>query len=304
MQGEADQVCLIELPRNFRTSDILAFHGRDPLSLAERVSADTLQKGLAWQGRAACLTLRFHSRHVEAELAIDGAAVQHDAAALAAMVRRMLGLTQRIDDFERSYRMHPQLGPRPGLRVPLSSTPFEALTWAVVGQQISVIAAVALRRRLIQAAGLVHSSGLACYPDARRLACLSEAELRQAGLSRTKAQTLSVLSRLVQEERLPLETWTETLPVDEIRAQLLRVRGVGPWTVNYALLRGFGWLDGSLHGDAAVRRGLQTLLGETEIVTEEYAQRWLAGFSPWRALIAAHLWAMRSSDGDSGVPSG
>jgi len=308
MQGNADHVCLIELPWSFRTRDILAFHGRDPLSLAERVSVDTLQKGLAWQGRAACLTLRFHLRHVEAELAIDGTPVQHEAAALAAMVRRMLGLTQRIDDFEQSYRMHPQLGPligrRPGLRVPLSPTPFEALTGAVVGQQINVIAAVALRRRLIQAAGLVHSSGLACYPDARRLVCLSEAELRQAGLSRTKAQTLSALSRLVQEELLPLATWTETLPVEEIRAQLLNVRGVGPWTVNYALLRGYGWLDGSLHGDAAVRRGLQTLLGETEIVTEEYAQRWLAGFSPWRALIAAHLWAMRPSDGDSGMPSG
>ncbi|MEK7323601.1 MAG: AlkA N-terminal domain-containing protein [Pseudomonadota bacterium] len=308
MREDVGQVCLIELPRDFRAGDVLAFHGRDPLLLAERVSADMLQKGLAWRGRAACLMLRFQPRHVEAELAIDGAAGHRDTVALTSMVRRMLGLTQRVDDFEQTYRTHPQLGPliarRPGLRVPLSPTPFEALTWAIIGQQISVTAAVALRRRLIQAAGLVHSSGLACYPDARRLAGLSEAELRQTGLSGTKARTLSALSRLVQEELLPLEAWTETLPVDDIRARLLGVRGIGPWTVNYALLRGFGWLDGSLHGDAAVRRGLQTLLGETVIVTVDYAERWLAEFSPWRALIAAHLWAMRPSDDDSSVSPG
>lgn len=34
-----------------------------------------------------------------------------------------------------------------------------------------------------------------------------------------------------------------TLPVEEIREQLMAIRGISPWTVNYALLRGFDWLD-------------------------------------------------------------
>jgi DNA-3-methyladenine glycosylase II len=54
---------------------------------------------------------------------------------------------------------------------------------------------------------------------------------------------------------------------------------------------GFGWLDGSLHGDVAVRRGLQSLLSSSEKITEDSAKRWLAAFSPWQALVAAHLWA-------------
>jgi DNA-3-methyladenine glycosylase II len=60
----------------------------------------------------------------------------------------MLGLTQRIEDFERTYRQHPHLGSliarHPGQRVPLSVPPFEALTWAINGQQISVSAAIML----------------------------------------------------------------------------------------------------------------------------------------------------------------
>ena len=87
----------------------------------------------------------------------------------------------------------------------------------------------------------------------------------------------------------------ETLPVDVIREKLEAVRGIGPWTVNYGLLRGFGWRDGSLHGDAAVRRGLQTLLGTQDKISEESARVWLAQFSPWRALVGAHLWSVRTA---------
>ena len=293
--------CSVELSYDFRERDILAFHNRDGLAIAEQVDGRTLRKGLAWYGQAACLTIRFRDRCVDAELAIDGPTTEGGSESLKFMVQRMLGLTQRIEDFEQTYRGHPQLGPliarQQGLRVPLSATPFEALTWAVTGQQISVKAAISLRRKLILVADLKHSGGLSCYPDARQIAGLTALDLHQAGFSQTKAQTLMTLSRMVQENRLPLDSWmTDTPPVDEIYEQLLRIRGIGPWTINYALLRGFGWLDGSLHGDAAVRRGLQLLLGFSEKVTEDQAKEWFAAFSPWRALIAAHLWALQSPD--------
>lgn len=292
--------CVVKLPSDFRTNDILSFHRRDPLMAAERVDANTLQKGLTWRGYTACLTIRFNSGYADAELAIDGPSNAGEAELLEHMVQRMLGLTQRIEDFEHTYRRHPHLGllisRQPGLRVPLTATPFEALTWAITGQQISVSAAVAIRRRLIQAAGLKHSGGLGCYPDARRISQMSEADLRQAGCSQVKARSLIELSRRVMENLMPLDEWTVTLPVDEMCEKLLLVSGIGPWTINYALLRGFGWLDGSLHGDVAVRRSMQTLLNHPEKVTEVYAKQWLAEFSPWRALVAAHLWAMKSND--------
>lgn len=287
----------IELPPDFRMNDILAFHRRDPLMAAERVDAGILQKGLTWHGQPACLVIRFLQGHADAELFVDGSPV--DNGELEAMLRRMLGLTQRVGDFEEAYRAHPQLGRliarHPGLRVPLTAAPFEALVWAVTGQQISVNVAVSLRRKLIQAAGLKHSGGLSCFPDSRHIASMSEEDLRNAGFSGAKARTLIALSQRVRDNLLPLDAWIVELPVDEMREQLLSVPGIGPWTVNYALLRGFGWLDGSLHGDVAVRRGMQSLLGGAEKITEEQAKRWLAEFSPWRALIAAHLWALQSA---------
>jgi DNA-3-methyladenine glycosylase II len=293
--------CTVRLPADFRANNILSFHRRDLLQVAERVDANTLQKGLTWQEGAACLTISFHAGQAVAELAMDGSPATDGSALLQAMVQRMLGLTQRIEIFEDAYRQHPQLGRliarQPGLRVPLTATPFEALTWAITGQQISLSAAIAIRRRLIQAVGLQHSGGLFCYPDADRVARLSEAELRQAGFSRGKARTMITLSHKVRENLLPLEAWSVTLPVAEMEEKLLLISGIGPWTINYALLRGFGYLDGSLHGDVAVRRSLQLLLNEPEKVTADAAKVWLAEFSPWRALVAAHLWAMKLDGG-------
>lgn len=291
------QSCRIELPVDFRQCEFLVFHQRDKSEFAEKVSVNSLEKGLVWQGVPARLCLLFQNNTVQADLSIDTHSVSEPIEGLQALVSRMLGLNQNIDVFVRQYSQHPQLhyliSQHPGLRVPLAATPFEALTWAITGQQISVNAATTLRRKLIQAAGLQHSSGLACYPDASRMAEMCVEELRQAGFSNSKAQAILTLSQMVQQNLLPLDKWIgEQLPVDEIRECLLSVRGIGSWTVNYALLRGFGWLDGSLHGDAAVRRGLQILLDSDEKVTERQAQQWLAEFSPWRALIAEHLWAL------------
>lgn len=291
--------CTLTLPPAYRPGDILAFHRRDAQQVAESAGATSLRKGLVWNGSPACLTLQFRPDRAEATLTIDGTPGAGCAARFEAMVQRMLGLTQDIDAFETRHRHHPQVGAliarQAGLRVAVAATPFEALTWAVTGQQISLGAAVSLRRRLILAAGVRHAGGLMCYPDAERIAALTADQLRDAGFSAAKANTLLTLARLVADGALPLDTWLQTLPVEDIRARLLSVRGIGPWTVDYTLLRGFGWMDGSLHGDAAVRRSLQTLLGMEDKLGEHEARAWLAAFAPWRALLAAHLWAVQSA---------
>lgn len=265
-------------------------------------AAGRICKGLVWQGHPACLTLYLHDGQVDAELRVDGFDGNDAPLKLQALVRRMLGLDQDVEGFELAHRHHPLLGSliarTPGLRVPLAATPFEALTWAVTSQQISVQAALTLRRRLILTAGLQHSSGLACHPDAAALAALGLETLRRAGFPQAKAHTLLEVSRQVLEGTLPLEEGLQgTLAMTDIEARLLAIRGIGRWTVNYTLLRGYGWLDGSLHGDVGVRRGIQRLLGRGERISEEAARQWLAPFSPWRALVAAHLWALDATHG-------
>ncbi|MGD8475880.1 MAG: 3-methyladenine DNA glycosylase 2 [Burkholderiales bacterium] len=280
---------------------MLAFHRRDAQEVAERIDGNVLRKGLLWNGVPTCLQLRFGQRIVSAELDMDGEANPDVHKRLRQVVRHMLGLTQPVEEFEREYRKHPLIGTlirrNRGLRVPLTATPFEAMAWAITGQQISVSAAVSVRRKFIQLAGRKHSSGLWCFPEAPQVVSIGEEALRGAGFSRAKAQTLIGLSQQIASGALALAEWADDPDAEQIREHLIKLRGIGPWTVNYALLRGFGHLDGSLHGDVAVRRNLRALLNREDKIGEAEAQSWLAAFTPWRALVAAHLWAMKKVEG-------
>ena len=296
----------ILLPRNFRLADFLAFHQRDAQMLAEIVRENQLQKGIIWQNMPACITFTFAKKQVDIGLHIDSGRkkidVESSKTCLQQHAQHMLGLNQTIKDFEKFAKDHPQLNHlitrQAGLRIPQAATTFEALTWAIIGQQISVSAAVSVRRKLIQYAGLQHSSGIWCFPSATQIAAFTEDELRPLGFSQTKARTVVELGKNIDNGLMPLDQWLNdywqgnTLAAKNIYDALIQIRGIGPWTANYTLLRGFGWLDGSLHGDVAVRRNLQLLLNATEKPDEKATQQWLAEFSPWRALVAAHLWAM------------
>lgn len=291
--------CDIPLPAGFRPQDILAFHRRDGERLAEQVDDDGLKKGLLWQGLPACLDLRFRSDRAVLALDVDGGS--GDAGELERMGCRMLGLNQQVEAFEREYRDHPQLGgliaARAGLRVPQTATPFEALAWAITGQQISVAAAVTIRRRMLLLCDCRHSSGLLCHPNAARLAALTADQLGEAGFSRAKSRAMLALSQAAANGDLPLDAWLDGAAAEEISERLLAVPGIGPWTVSYALLRGYGWLDGSLHGDVAVRKALGMVLGAADKPDQRQTQAWLEAFSPWRALVAAHLWALLQAGG-------
>lgn len=283
---------VLALPPGYRSGDVLAFHGRDAEGVAEQVSASGLRKGVLLDGAAVLL---------EVDVGGDGARCTVDAdaeltPALLAQAREallgMLGL--RIDPaaFAALARTDPLLGPvvarHPGLRVVQSATVFEALSWAIIGQQINLPFAIALRRTLIQLAGRVHASGLYCYPEAADVARLALQDLTTRKFSRAKAETLLRMAQYVAEGRLDLDL---ARPADQVVQELLAIKGIGPWTVNYALLRGYGYPDCSLEGDVAVRTAFHRLLGGEARPDIPATARLLERYAPQRTMAAAYLWA-------------
>ena len=121
-------------------------------------------------------------------------------------------------------------------------------------------------------------------------AALSVDDLTSRKFSRAKAETILRLAALVARGELQLELADDNR-IEQISAALLAVKGIGPWTVNYGLLRGYGYADCSLHSDVAVRAALQTLLGEDIKPDIKRTEEILARYSPHRTMVAAHLWA-------------
>ncbi|MDE9552412.1 DNA-3-methyladenine glycosylase family protein [Xenorhabdus bovienii] len=289
----------IILPDNYHTQDFLAFHHRDEKGASETVQQSRMKKGIIWHGNPALLTVSINKHRAQIQLEVDGDDAHQSEKALSTLASHMLGLLQPVEEFESMYQADPVIGElvtrQVGLRIYQSATPFEALSWAIIGQQISLSAAISIRRRFIQAIGVKHSSGLLCHPTHEQIIQCSEHDLRQCGFSVSKANALLNVSQLIDSGELKLAI-TEG-EIKRLTDNLLAIKGIGMWTINYALLRGFNYLNGSLHGDVAVRRNLQYLLRQEDKVNAVQTEAWLSGFSPWKALVAAHLWRQQSSSG-------
>jgi DNA-3-methyladenine glycosylase II len=284
----------IDLPPDYRRQDVFTFHGRDAEGLAERIEGQRIRKGVMVDGVPVALEIDLGAQPGQALCAVD-ADGELPAAHIDEVLLNVLGL--RIDPapFEAQVADDPLFAPlvqrERGLRVIQSATIFEALSWAIIGQQINLSFAIALRRTFISLAGRAHPGGLWCYPEAADAARLDLDELTSRKFSRAKAETLLRLARLAADGTLDLQRDADLPTVSE---RLLAVKGIGPWTVNYALLRGYGFADCSLEGDVAVRTAIGRLPGSAERPNLAEAAAFLARYSPHRTMAAAHLWASLS----------
>jgi AraC family transcriptional regulator, regulatory protein of adaptative response / DNA-3-methyladenine glycosylase II len=275
----------LRLPSGYRTSEVLDFYGRDPLSVSERVSASGLQKAILIDGQPALIEILFEGEC--ATVRVDG---PHSFAAHRAAVR-MLGIDSDVGAFERQCKndtlLFGLIHRQRGLRIPLTPEPWEALAWAIMGQQISLKAAVALRRELIANVGTQHSSGLYAHPAAHIVASLGVEALQQLKFSRPKAEYLVEAARAVSNGTVSLCT-LRNLSTRHAARMLGNIRGIGPWTIQYAFLRGFGFPDCLPAGDAGLAQGLERLLGERPKPSR--IRELMDAFAPYRSFATYHVW--------------
>ena len=168
---------------------------------------------------------------------------------------------------------------RPGLRAPGSVDPAETVVRAVVGQQVSVSGARTVTGRIAEVCGepltLGHDRLSRAFPSMERLA---DSPADALPMPTSRADTIRRVASLVADREIVLDPGIDRAAV---AAQLLDVRGIGPWTANYVVMRGLGDPDVFLDTDLGVRRALDQLdLAATA------AQRW----SPWRTYALHHLW--------------
>lgn len=174
---------------------------------------------------------------------------------------------------------------RPGLRVPGHPDGFELLVRAVVGQQVSVAGARTVLGRLVERSGKPLDAPVGAvthrFPDATTLAAVDPEELP---MPRRRAEALRAAATAVAEGSLVIDPGVDR---EELRAALRALPGIGPWTVEYVMMRAVGDPDAFLASDLGVRRALDArgLDGQPRAAAA-HAERW----RPWRAYANVHVW--------------
>ncbi|MEO3753815.1 AlkA N-terminal domain-containing protein [Streptomyces sp. B6B3] len=173
----------------------------------------------------------------------------------------------------------PLVAARPGVRSPGAAEPEELAVRAVLGQQVTVVAARGLADRLVAAYGKplpAPDGGLThVFPEPGTLA---DAPLTELGMPESRRATIRAVCGALADGSLTLCPGADRA---ETERTLRALRGIGPWTAGYVRMRALGDPDVFLQGDAGVRHGL-SLVG----AAPDAAERW----QPWRSYAVHHLW--------------
>jgi DNA-3-methyladenine glycosylase II len=180
----------------------------------------------------------------------------------------------------------------PGFRPILTPDIFEAAAWAIIGQQVNLQFAYLLKSRLVEYIGrsiVIEGEKYYLFPSVSEVAGMEYKTLRAMQFSGRKAEYLLDFSRMVAGGELDLDRLAET-DYEAALNRLLAVRGLGPWSANYILMRGAGHEDAFPIGDSGINQAVKNLYKLKNKPGSEYllelSQRW----RPFRSLATFYLW--------------
>lgn len=228
-------------------------------------------------------------REVRIEPAAGGVRLEPASPAIADEVGRLLGLPFDLETFRAWGVQDAVLGPivhaLPGFRPPLHPNAFEALVVAVTTQQISLLAAAAIRGRFVERFGTRHDVAWA-FPTRERIAASGPDEYPSLGFSRRKAEYVVGLAR----SDLDLDALA-ALPDGEVVETLTALPGIGRWTADWFLARHLARPEAWPAGDLGLRKAVSRFCAGGRPLSIDEVRVLGERFAPFRNLSAHYLLA-------------
>jgi len=183
-------------------------------------------------------------------------------------IRRILDLDVDLQAVEKDLQscLTAEFPFKTGIRLPGIWSMFEAGIRAILGQQISITAARNLVSAMVATLG-VQDGDKRLFPSPEAIA---NSELEFIKIPGSRKQTLRNLAQHYVSHENPNDA-----------EQWLKLKGIGPWTVDYAQMRGLSQPDIFLGGDLGIKKALGKAGADFE---DKQA-------SPWRSYLTFQLWS-------------
>jgi len=215
---------------------------------------------------------------------------------IAARVRRQFDTGADIRTIEAHLSGDPLLAPLVarylGLRAPGGWDGFELAVRAVLGQQISVVAARKLAAALVARYGRPVRKNYISHPDLHRVFPAAKNLARAAAIDLPiPAARLAALKAVAEASAADPNLFRSTGSIDAAIQRLKHIRGIGEWSAQYIALRAIREMDAFPATDVGLLRGAAALdphMATSPNLLLQRAEAW----RPWRAYAAQHLWSV------------
>ena len=285
----------ISVPADFRFEYCLQFLQRSPKEVLHRIEGNAVTKLLRmgnekilvtierWEGG---LVLDFGDQHPSkdtVELVVE-------------YVREWFDLDTNLDPFYKIARkdnlLRAVVRKYRGHRIMSHPDLFESLVWAVLGQQINLAFAYTLKQRFVETFGERVEFGnkiFFLFPEAARVAVLTEPDLLPLQFSRQKARYTINIARAfvtgdISKEKL------RGLPLEEAKEILMKIKGIGNWTANYALMRSYRYPNAFPLEDAGLHNAIRNLLGMKQKPNLKKVKSIFRKYKGFEAYATVYFW--------------
>lgn len=286
----------IPTPPDFNFKECLIFLNRSLQENLHRINDGGIRKLINHQKELVLIEITHSARHLHIEF-LNGAPSEEGKRAAADYVWEWFDLKTNLTPFYERAAQDPILQPIVkeyyGLRILGMPDLFEALAWAIMGQQINLTFAYTLKKRLVEnfGASLVYEGETYwTFPSLDAIAALEMSDLTQLQFSGRKAEYLIGVAGEMAKGTLAKENFMNRTDTETIEKELVAFRGIGPWSANYVMMKclaipsAFPIADVGLHNALKKQLSLEQKPSLSEI--GRYAENWKG----WEAYATFYLW--------------
>ncbi len=285
----------IALPKEFSFEHALSFLKRSPREILHRVNEQSVMKALEVEGKSYVFQIDYHPHELVVNF-LNNEPTSIDEITIANYIIEWFDIQTNLKPFYQLAKGDALLSPLVkkyfGYRIVGQPDLFESLVWAVLGQQINLAFAYTLKQRFVEQFGKrVEWNGqpFFLFPTPHVVKQIEPEQLIALQFSKQKAMyTINIANafaeQVVSKERLA------TLPLTQAKEELMKVKGVGNWTANYALMKTFRHPDAFPLEDAGVHNAIKNLKRMKSKPTLDQVRRVFKKYKGWEAYATLYLW--------------
>jgi DNA-3-methyladenine glycosylase II len=169
---------------------------------------------------------------------------------------------------------------------------FESLAWAILGQQINLAFAYTLKQRFVEQFGeklIFNEREYYLFPKPQVVSVLNDELLLPLQFSRQKSKYVVILAEAFASGQVSKEKIRQ-LPFEEAKQALMKIKGIGNWTANYALMKTFHYPAAFPLEDAGVHNAIKNLKKMKLKPTLDQVRRIFKKYKGWEAYATLYLW--------------
>ncbi|UII56537.1 DNA-3-methyladenine glycosylase [Cytobacillus spongiae] len=175
-----------------------------------------------------------------------------------------------------------------GTPLVLDFDPYACILKCIIHQQLNLAFAHTLAKRFVDTFGF-EIDGVPFYPQPETVANLTVEQLRELQFSGRKAEYVIGIGKEIVEGRLNLEAMRDKSD-EAIMSELIKLRGVGPWTVQNLLMFGLGRPNLFPTADIGIKNALKKLYQLEEKPSVEQMEEYKKDWDPYLSYASLYLW--------------